>query len=67
MYRHDSEVQNGLEQKYATRVLTSEKNLLPLCIIEGLYIEKQDNTLSMNERNENGRGGIVRLTACRIT
>ena len=54
-------------QLYRTRILTSEKNLLPLCISEGIYIEKQNENHRMNERNENGRGGLIRLTANRIS
>ena len=52
-------------QLYRTRILTSEKNLLPLCISEGIDIKKNEN-YRMNERNENGRGGSFRLTANRI-
>ena len=53
-------------QLYRTRILTSEKNLLPLCISEGIDIKKNEN-YRMNERNENGRGGLIRLTANRIS
>ena len=67
LHRHDREIHNGVEQKYMTRILSSERNLLPLCVLEGLYIEKQIKPYSMNERNKYGRGGIVRLTASRIT
>ena len=52
-------------QLYRTRILTSEKNLLPLCISEGIDIKKNKN-YRINERNENGRGGSLRLTANRI-
>ena len=52
-------------QLYRTRILTSEKNLLPLCISEGIDMKKNEN-YRMNERNENGRGGLFRLTANRI-
>ena len=45
----------------------TEKNLLPLSILEGLYIEKQDPTQRLNERNESGRGGLVRMIASRVT
>ena len=44
-----------------------KKNLLPLCILEGLYIEKEDSTQRLNERNESGRGGLVRMIASRVT
>ena len=64
-YRHIRDVHNGEVQTYQTRILASEKNLLPLCIMEGLYIEKQNYT--MNDKNEFGRGSLVRMTANRIT
>ena len=66
LHRHDVDVHNGEIQTYKTRILTSEKNLLPLVIIESLYIEKQTIGKSMNEKQENGRGGLVRFTATRI-
>ena len=59
---HDGEVQD-----YMTRVLTAERNHLPLVVTESLYIEKQFLGTSMNDRQENGRGGLVRLTAARIS
>ena len=67
LHRHDVDVHNGVEQIYQTRILSTEKNLLPLCILEGLHIEKQNKLLSMNDKNEFGRGGVIRLTANRIT
>ena len=67
LYRHDEDIHNGDTQIYRTRILTGEKNLLPLCISEGIYIEKQNENHRMNECNENGRGGLIRLTANRIS
>ena len=67
LYRHDIDKHNGETQVYKCRILNTEKNLLPLCILEGLYIEKQDPTQRLNERNESGRGGLVRMIASRIT
>ena len=67
LHRHDMEIHNGEVQTYKTRILTSEKNLLPLVVIESLFIEKQFKGKSMNEREENGRGGLVRLSAARIS
>ena len=67
LFRHDTEVHSGEMQTYKTRILNTERNLLPLCILEGLYIEKQDPAQRLNERNENGRGGLVRLIASRVT
>ena len=65
LYRHERDVHKGEVQTYQTRILASEKNLLPLCIMEGLYIEKQNYT--MNDKNEFGRGSLVRMIANRIT
>ena len=65
LHRHDEEVHNGEVQKYTTRVLTTERNLLPLAVIEGLYIEQQYPGSSFNDRNEQGRGALVRLIATR--
>ena len=41
LYRHDREEHGGEMQKYSARILTRERTLLPLNIVEGLYIEKQ--------------------------
>ena len=65
LYRHDIERHNGEMQQYKTRILTSEKNLLPLAIIESLYIEQQYPGSSFNDRMEGGRGALVRLIATR--
>ena len=67
LYRHDIDKHNGETQVYKCRILNTEKNLLPLCILEGLYIEKQDPTQRLNERNESSRGGLVRMIASRVT
>ena len=64
--RHEREVHNNEKQTYSSRILSRERTNLPLNLIEGLYIEKQRLGTTMNERNENGRGGLVRLTATRI-
>ena len=63
LYRHGVDHHNGDPQSYTTRIIARERNLLPLNIVEGLHIERQINGTSMNERQEYGRGGIVRLTA----
>ena len=51
LHRHDTTHHGGVKQKYRTRILACEKNLLPLCILEGLYIKKQSNSISMNEND----------------
>ena len=65
LFKHDTECHNGQPQLYKTRILKSEKNLLPLCIQEALFIEKQIEGTSLNSKNEYGRGGLVHLTARR--
>ena len=65
LYRHDVANHSGEPQEYTTRIILKEKNLLPLCINEGLYIERQKVGTTMNDRNEHGRGTIIRLTASR--
>ena len=65
LHGHDIDAHKGELQKYVTRVLATERNLLPLAIIEGLYIENQHPQSSMNGRNEQGRGALVRLIASR--
>ena len=65
LHRHDVDANEGEVQQYVTRILATERNLLPLAIIEGLYIEKQYPQSSINCRNEQGRGALVRLIASR--
>ena len=66
LYRHDTEVHEGNQQEYTATILATEAKIVRLSCNEGLRIEKQSEELSMNKRNENGRGGIVRLTATRV-
>ena len=61
LWRHDAEKHEGEHQTYTTRILRRERTLLPLCILEAIYIEKQSTKTSLNEKNEWGHGGIVRL------
>ena len=65
LHRHDNDEHNGEIQKYRMRILRSERNLVPLAVSEGLFIEQQYPGSSFNDRNEYGRGSLVRLTACR--
>ena len=62
LWRHDHEYHEGEPQRYKTRILSKEQRLLPLSVLEGLYIEAQRSGTSKNER---GRGGLVRLVATR--
>ena len=65
MTRHDLDCHGGVEQQYMMDIVTSERRLLLLCMREALLIEGQDPGLSINDRMEQGRGSIVRLTATR--
>ena len=63
LWRHDKKMHDGNFQQYTTRIMSKERNLLPLTIKEGLYIEKQVPNTTLNDRNEFGRGALIRLTA----
>ena len=67
MWRHDKESHGGRHQQYYARILTREKSVFPLSLTEGLYIEAQHSGTSLNERNERGRGSLVRITAARTS
>ena len=65
LWRHDSETHGGNPQTYTTRILRRERTLLPLTVVEALFIEKQYPETSLNDKNEAGRGGLIRLVARR--
>ena len=65
LHRHDVEAHGGVPQQYECRILARERNQLPLKILEALYIEKQRPLTSLNDKNEAGRGGLIRLRATR--
>ena len=67
LWRHDKAHHNGTPQQYITTIKASEQKTVKLHINEDLRIEKQDPTLRINERQEGGRGGIVRISAFRIS
>ena len=67
MFCHDSEAQQGVPQTYTTRILARECSCFPLALTEGLYIESQVYGTSLNERNEQGRGALVRIRAERVS
>ena len=67
LYRHDQDVHGGEKQTYRTEIIGSEKKIVRLNCLEGINIEKQPSNLLMNGRNERGRGGIVRITATRVS
>ena len=66
MARHDNEVHGGFPQMYQVCVVDRGRRLLMLATTEAMWIEKQHKEVSMNLRQEGGRGGIVRLTASRV-
>ena len=63
--RHDRDKHQGVPQSYKMRVLGKEQRILPLSVLEGLYIDSQKPGTSLNEKNERGRGGLIRLVATR--
>ena len=65
LYRHDCESHNGETQSYQTEMIQMDRGLLHLSMREAILIEGQSPILTMNDRMENGRGKIVRLTANR--
>ena len=65
LYRHNCDTHNKEPQTYVAHIIGKDKSVFPLRLLEGLYIEAQPPGTSLNERNENGRGSLVRLTATR--
>ena len=65
--RHDKECHQGEKQVYQTEIVAKERKLLTLYTNEALWIEGQDPQSSLNERQEGGRGGVVRIIATRVT
>ena len=61
LYRYDGDHHQGEPQSYTARILTREQKLLPLNVIESLYIEAQAPNTTMNKKNEHGRGKLVRM------
>ena len=67
LHRHDVKQHQGIPQKYVTDILASEKKIVKLNCLEAIKIERQPSHLLMNDRNEKGRGGVVRITATRLS
>ena len=65
LYHHDRDFHQGEKQEYVTRVIAREQRLLPLTIMEALYIEQQVPGTSINDRNKYGRGNLVKISASR--
>ena len=54
-----------MTQTYTMRKIGSEKKIVRLACLEALEIERQPENLIMNEKNEQGRGGLVKISALR--
>ena len=67
LYRHDVTVHGGEPQKYFATMVAPEKKIVRLHCNKALNIEKQDPFFSTNDRMEGGRGGLVRISATRVT
>ena len=67
LYRHDSTVHDNDIQVYRCTKIASEFKLVRLNCNEAIRIERQNESYSMNERNEGGRGGLVRISATRVS
>ena len=65
MFRHDSDKHDSIPQKYEAEMIGKEQKIVRLNCLEALHIERIPPPLSINARQEGGRGGIVRITARR--
>ena len=65
--RHNVRHHNGERQKYETNIVASEKKILKLSCLEAVHIKKHPDRNLMNEKNERGRGGVVRITATKMS
>ena len=65
MHRHDVLEHNWEVKEYTMDCVTTERRLLQLCMREALLIEGQDPKLSINNKMEQGRGSLIRISASR--
>ena len=65
LFRHDRDSHNGKKQSYTMKKIGTEKKIVRLVCLEALEIEKQPDNLMINEKNEQGRGRLVRIHALR--
>ena len=68
LYRHDLDKHEGEPKKIHNeyyRIIGREKTRVRLSCLEAIQIEQQPPALSTNAKIENGRGGIVRISAVR--
>ena len=67
LFRHDRDLHQGSPQPYVTTIKASEQKIVKLHCNKALRMERQDPAIRINERQEGGRGGIVRISAFRIS
>ena len=67
LHRHDSTHHEGQPQIYTCIPVASERKIVRLNINEALHIEKQNRMASINDKMECGRGGLIRISATRVT
>ena len=63
LHRHDIQKHGGDKQEYAAYIVQKEVSLLALAMREAVLIENQRSGVSMNDKNEKGRGKLVRISA----
>ena len=52
LLRHDMKHHHGVQQKYMTNIVASEKKIVKLSCLEAVHIEKHPNHILLNEKNE---------------
>ena len=67
LHRHDVAKHDSQPQTYTTTIVAAEKKIVKLSCLEAIMIEKVPSNLLLNERNEKGRGGVVRISATRVS
>ena len=67
LYRHDVDRHSGQTQTYTASIVAAEKKIVKLSCLEAIHIERYPDHLLWNERNERGRGGVVRVMATRVS
>ena len=67
LHRHDATQHEGQPQIYTCIPVASERKIVRLNINEALQFKKQDRAASINDKMECGRGGLIRISATRVT
>ena len=67
LHRHDVAKHDSQPQTYTTTIVAVEKKISKLSCLEAIMIEKVPSNLLLNERNEKWRGGVVRISATRVS